>query len=522
MRPIPGAGRDPSAWGSRHSEFPLEGRPQRTGRNITAILLEAGVVTEEQVERGVLRQRETGLRIGETLVELGAVTEEDVGWALSRQLGLTLVDLDPRMLDAALVRSFKETLLRRSDAVPLLRAGATTSFAVADPTDDEVLDRLEDACGGAIELSIGTPTAIRRALDTVFEASVATAAPAVPIVADARYDVVWERSGATFLAFHAASALRAGARAIHFLPRDGQLHVSYRQAGKLVPVASEPAAVLDALLARLEALGGPVLGDAFHARGTVRCALPTGESALDVSLLRGANGIDVCLIPRPRRDSAPALEELGIDPVDAAALRGALAARSGVAFVCGPPGAGGSTLLSALGQAAGLADARVLVFEPGPTASWPGATRLSGAAAEWRAIAVAQGADAIVLDGTVGDDALDAVLSPEAAQRLVLVRAFACDSLALLEGLARTPAGAATLARRLIAAIQVRALPLGTPLCETLLPDEGLRRAIEDSAPRARLAEAAVRGGFRTLAERARERVAAGTLNELDAVRVLS
>src|SRR5687768_9978645 len=138
----------------------LNARVHRVSKNITAILLEAGVVTAEQVERGVLRQRETGLRIGETLVEMGAVTEADVGWALSRQLGLSFVDIDPEALDPALVRSFHETLLRRSDAVPLLRGDSSVSFAVADPTDDLALARLEAAAGMPLALVIGTPTAI--------------------------------------------------------------------------------------------------------------------------------------------------------------------------------------------------------------------------------------------------------------------------------------------------------------------------------------------------------------------------
>jgi hypothetical protein len=500
----------------------LENRPRRTGRNITAILLEAGVVTEEQVERGVLRQRETGLRIGETLVEFGAVTEEDVGWALSRQLALTLVDLEPQILDVALVRSFKETLLRRNDAVPLLRTGTTTSFAVADPTDDEVIDRLEEASGGPIELSIGTPTAIRRALDSVFAAGAVTAAPAVPVVADAKYDVVWERSGATFLSFHAARALRVGAREILFLARDGQLHVSYRLGGRLVTAGTEPLAVMDALIARLEALGGPVLGEAVHATGSVRCSLPQGDLSIEVSLLRGAGGIDACLIPRPRCDAPPSLEQIGIDPVDAATLRGALAPLSGIVLVCGPPSSGGAVLLAALGHAAGLDSARVIVFDPGVIAPWPHATRLNAAAADWRTIAVAQGADAIVLNGGLADDALEDVLTPQAEQRLLLVRTYVCDSLALLERLASTPAGAATIARRLIAAVQIRPVPQGPPLCETLLPDGGLRRAIEEGASRSRLAEAATRAGYKSLAERARERVAAGTLGELDALRALS
>jgi hypothetical protein len=504
----------------------LTHRPQRTGRNITAILLEAGVVTDEQVELGVLRQRETGLRIGETLVESGAVTEEDVGWALSRQLGLTLVDIDPAILDTDLVRSFRETLLRRSDAVPLLRSGSVVSFAVADPTDNEVIDRLEEASGGTIELCIGTPSAIRRALDAVFHAGAATAAPATPVAADAHYDVVWERSGTTFLAFHTASALKLGARAIHFVPRDGQLHVEYRQGDRLVPVSTEPIAVLDSLIARLEALGGPVLGDGVHARGTVQCSVPAGEVPIEVSLLRVEGSVHVTLQPRPMRKEVPSLDELGMDPLDAAGLRNALATGAGVVFVCGPPGSGGSTLVAAIGAASGLAGGRTVVFETTPTAPWPGAARLHLPAADaraiWSDIATAQCADIVVLDDVLEGSAIDDVLVPAASRKLLIVRTDWCDSLALIERLAAHPQGGAILAGRLLAIVQQRAVTRGPHLFEVLLGDEGVRRAIAAGGSRVRFTEAARAAGWRTLAERARERVAHGTLTDLEAARALS
>src|SRR2546422_9140955 len=66
--------------------------------SLAAILVDAGVVTPEQVEAGLARQRSTGLRIGETLVEMGAATEEDICWALARQLALPFADPQPEAL----------------------------------------------------------------------------------------------------------------------------------------------------------------------------------------------------------------------------------------------------------------------------------------------------------------------------------------------------------------------------------------------------------------------------------------
>jgi type II secretory ATPase GspE/PulE/Tfp pilus assembly ATPase PilB-like protein len=487
------------------------------------------VVTVEQVERGVLRQRETGLRIGETLVEMGAVTEADVGWALSRQLGLSFVDIDPEALDAALVRGFHETLLRRSDAVPLLRADSSVSFAVADPTDDLALARLEAAAGMPLSLVIGTPTAIRRALDHVLGTRRADEPRGSSAGAGAHhYDVVWERSGDTFLAFHVASALRTGAREIHFLPRDGQVHVYYREAGRLVEVAVEPVLMQESLLARIEALGGPVAGEARHARGPLRCPLPRGEVRLDASLLRSDDGTSITLVLQPDAPAAPSLEALGVDPGDAAELREALAGGAGVVLVGGPRTAGGSTLLASLAAQAADPASRTLAIETrAPAAPLPGVTRLEldavQARATWADVAVAQRADLLVLDDVLTGAAITGILDGAAARRLVLVRTDWCDTGALLDHLLVVPGARAALAPRLLAVLQVRRVEADPPLLvETLVLGDALRAAIGEGADAARLLALAASAGFRTLARRGAERIAAGTLDERELRRARS
>ncbi len=520
----------------------LNRRPHRTGRNITAILLEAGVVTDEQVERGVLRQRETGLRIGETLVESGAVTEEDVGWALSRQLGLTLVDIDPASLDSDLVHSFKESLLRRSDAVPLLREDDGVSFAVADPTDHEMLDRLEEAAGAPVGLCVGTPSAIRRALDAIFGSAHApqpshavahhaggghVAGATATATPEGKYDVVWERSGATFVAFHLASALKLGASELHFAARDGQLFVSYRQGEALLPIATEPVQVLDALVARLESLGGPVLGDRLHAAGAIECPLPTGDLLVEVSLLRAEDGVHVALKPRPMASTVPSLEALGFEASEAAELRALVESRAGLVLVCGPRGSGCSFALAALHDAAGPAHARTIAFEPAAIVPLPGAARIhvpvDAARAGWQEIVTGQAADIVILDGLVDGPAVSAVLSPAGSRRLMLVRSDWMDSFALLEHLMAQPQGRVILVSRLLAVVQMRRVAEGqAPLVEALFLGPSLREAITTGAARNRMLEVAHATGFRSLAERARARVAKGTLTERDALRALS
>ncbi|HEV2106045.1 MAG TPA: hypothetical protein VGU27_09975 [Candidatus Eisenbacteria bacterium] len=493
-------------------------------------MVEAGAVTRQQVEAGLQRQRDSGLRIGETLVELGAATEEDVARALARQLGLTFVDLATPAPDAGLVRSFPEALLRRTAAVPLVRApAARLTLAVADPTDEAALADLAAAAAAPVEVCVATPSAIRRALDAVFGARVAPSGPAAPAHP---CGVVWDRSGATFLEFHVVNAVREGCSEIHALPEAGQIALHYRDGARLRRVAREPAVVLEYLLARIAALGGPVLGTGVHAQGEVRCPLPGGDVVLEVSLLRTDRGIAVTLGPRPPLRGLPTLEALGVEAVEAARLRGALAARAGLVIVCGPRRTGGSTTLAALAAASDLEGARVIAFGPDLAAPIPQATRVPLHAGEarvrWEETAIAQDADVVLLDEVLPGAAIDGVLSAAGSRRLLLARTDWSDSFALLERLLTHPQGRSVLAGRLLAILQQRSVrpapesPGTSALVEVLFVSDAMRLALREGEDVARLRALAIADGFRPLARIAADRVAAGTLSELEAARALS
>jgi hypothetical protein len=263
-----------------------------------------------------------------------------------------------------------------------------------------------------------------------------------------------------------------------------------------------------------------------------RCPLPRGEVPLEISLLRGDRGISVTLTPRPVQAAVASLDTMGMNALDAARLRGALEVGAGLALVCGPRRSGGSATLAALAALAPLAGGRVLAFEPGPSAPLPAATRLhlplEKARATWEEIVLAHDADVVVLDEVLNGPFIAGVLSPAGSRRLLLVRTDWSDSFAMLDHLMAQPQGRSVLAGRLLAVIQQRgarsriALESPIALFEVLHATEALRDAFVTGADSQRLRQLASRDGFVSLADRARERVDAGTLSAIEAARALT
>lgn len=518
-------------------------------KTITAILMEAGAVTLEQVDVALLRQRETGRRIGESLVELGFVSEEDIGWALARQLGIPFVDVRPETLDLELARSFPEGALRRLQAVPLFRAEGRVTAAVADPTDLDSIREFERLCEAPTSCVAATPTAIDRALDGILGRNPGFRVGGVVASEQAHAGVSWDRSGESFLNFHLSQARRLGIDELHFVITDGWLQVRHRAATRLWTVAREPAPVVDVLLARFEALGmRPLGGGEEHREFLARFAIAETPLSVAVSVLVARDGLSATV--RLLRDARvqPRLDAIGLEPIDLAQLRETLHEPSGLLLVSGPKGSGCGTTLGALLSEVATEERRWAVFtrHPGRPAVPKGVDVVSGPTlGHWRRIALAHALDGVVLDGGLDGRRVRAVTDPVTHGRWVFGRTNWEDTFALLECLGRTPGGRTALSRRLRAVIQQRlvatplanathpgqdgasdesapaaiAEPLRIPVFEVLHPSDALRRAVLAGARASELRAIADADGLRSLSETLRAGVQRGRLDARDAAR---
>jgi type II secretory ATPase GspE/PulE/Tfp pilus assembly ATPase PilB-like protein len=502
-------------------------------RPVTDILIEAGVVTPAHVATALEQQRDTGLRIGETLVAMGVATEEDIGWALAQQYGLPFVDIVKDTIDLELVRRFPEDLLRRSVALPLVAGGDGISVALSDPTDPDAVDSLERSAGTPLVLCMATRGSIERVLDAVF----GTRSDAGPSRREGA-ESYGDRSGTGFLQLHVSQGLAAGANEIHFIPMNGQLQVEHRVHGGMVRVASVRFNALYGLLARIEALGGPVIdGSGDHASGRVLCPLGDRTLPVEVSLLNCEQGIAVSLGLWDPRVARPSLETLGMDPVDVAGMREMLASPAGLVIVTGPPNSMCSRTLSALLGAVPANDRLSVAIERPSGQRFDAKVRLAlapeRARAVWEGIVVGQNADLVVLDDVLPGEHVSGVLSSAAAGRLLFATSDWVDSFDLLDELLTRRQGRNVLAARLRAIVQPRVIRVnraridGTPsgsdlLYEVLIADTAMRDALRAGANGPELRGMALASGFQTLEARAARRVAEQTLAAEDAARILA
>lgn len=178
------------------------------------LVVRAGLMPLETVNRALAEAADSGRRLGEVLVDYG-LPERELTRLLAAQQGQEFVDLDAYAIDHEVAFLLPRVTAEMYCALPLRRDGDCTVVAVPDADNASHLTRLREALHGPIRLVTAARSDIKAAIERVHEprgtitqmalaearAEVAPPAPApAPVY---RVEVTLE-SGATLLVAEAS------------------------------------------------------------------------------------------------------------------------------------------------------------------------------------------------------------------------------------------------------------------------------------------------------------------------------
>src|SRR3954468_21715746 len=90
-----------------------------TRNQLGTLLLERGLVTEEQLETALEEQRQSRKSLGRVLIDAGIVSEGDLVSTLAARIGLDFVDLGEYTIDPSAVGLISDSPARGFRAGPL-------------------------------------------------------------------------------------------------------------------------------------------------------------------------------------------------------------------------------------------------------------------------------------------------------------------------------------------------------------------------------------------------------------------
>jgi len=129
---------------------------EKKNKKLGELLLQYSLISSEELEKALKIQKEKNKRIGEILLELNLVTQDQINWVLSKQLDIPYVQIEPEQLDKNLLKKFPSFLIKNYNLIPLLKMNDTLVIAMADPTDEEALQKVKSSYQGDFEVVLAS------------------------------------------------------------------------------------------------------------------------------------------------------------------------------------------------------------------------------------------------------------------------------------------------------------------------------------------------------------------------------
>jgi type IV pilus assembly protein PilB len=329
---------------------------------IGTLLVEAGIISAEDLQKMLVKQAKTKKRLGAIAVEEGLASEEEIVRALAKQLKIPFISLDTIVIDPEVVRVITEQMAEELKAIPLFRVEKNITVAMADPTDSEALKEIRFVTGCEVEPVIAKSEEILHAIEVYFGRD-ANVIEAIESLTTNGLDAVEEAEDEDLIESQKLSqeapvvkivnmlierAIEKKASDIHVEPRETSLSIRYRIDGVLSEAVVIPRMLKAAVISRLKILAKINIAERRvpqDGRFTVR----TNGRKIDlrVSTFPTVHGEKVVMRILERTATTIPLEELGMNQDILSKFSQILGLSHGIILVTGPTGSGKSTTLYA-------------------------------------------------------------------------------------------------------------------------------------------------------------------------------
>jgi type IV pilus assembly protein PilB len=358
---------------------------RRKPKQLGQILIEQGLITQEQLQAALEVHHRTPKSLGRVLIDMGLIREADLVRALAEQVGLEFVDLSEVQIDPAAAALLPETLARRYRALPIGERDGKLLVAMSDPANVYALDDIRAITNRDVQPVVATASDVEQAiarfsqLDGQVEQLASEAASALEAEGEEDLEAAVEDAPIVKLVNAIMTqAVADRASDVHIEPQEKDVRVRFRVDGVLhEAMPRAPKAIQNGLISRLK-----VMADVNIAEKRIpqdgRISMKVGGRQLDlrVATLPTVWGEKVVIRILDKTQALIKLEDLGF--LDDAYKRYEEAFRRpyGAILVTGPTGSGKSTTLYATLNILNSIDRNIITVEDPVEYRLPGVNQI--------------------------------------------------------------------------------------------------------------------------------------------------
>ena len=322
------------------------------------VLVQNGVITEEDLQRGLERQKGSGRKLGETLVDEGIATEENIARALSKQFHYDMVDLQNTVIPQEILDLVPASVLKKHRAIPFEYSPDNMNVlrvAMSDPMDIAAMDDINIITNLQVEPVVATMGSVMLAIDHYYgQAEVNSALEEYTrekesqmIEQEDMYSEDVNNSPIVQLVKGMIDqAVRQRASDIHIEPMERQVRIRYRIDGALYEKSVYSIRLLPAIVARIKIIGGMDISEKRKPQdGRITQIVDRKEFDIRVSILPTVYGEKIVMRLTSKNALTREKSQLGLKPDELKKFDHILKNPHGILLVTGPTGSGKSTTL---------------------------------------------------------------------------------------------------------------------------------------------------------------------------------
>ena len=324
------------------------------------LLVEAGAITDEELQEALAYQKENGGRIGNVILELGFISQDLLVTVLTTQMGIDYVELKACRLEESVLKLVPENLVNKYKIMPVEidpNNPNVLKVAMIDPMDLNAIDDISISTNLQVEPLLAMEDDMNEAIGKYYGNSQA-------MEAAEQYRREMEQDGLTTAEEDAINedienspvvllvkqiiegGVRQRASDIHIEPLETSVRVRYRIDGALKQVMTYDYSLLSAISARIKIIGGMDIAEKRKPQdGRITIMVDRREFDVRVSMLPTVYGEKTVMRLTSKDGLTKPKSALGFDPETLKVFDGILSNPHGIILVTGPTGSGKSTTL---------------------------------------------------------------------------------------------------------------------------------------------------------------------------------
>ncbi len=322
------------------------------------LLLEVGMITQEQLDAAIDFQKKTGEKLGNAITKLGYASEDDIIQVLEFQLGIPHVKLEKYNIEKLACSSIPESIARRYGLIPIKKDKGILTVAMSDPLNVFAIDDVRIYSGLEVQPVIANNASVIKAIDKYYGADKAMRAVEEfkkehttlkinsEVVNDQSEDEVNNSPAVKAINSIIEQAVRSRASDVHIEPFESYINIRYRIDGQLSVIMRPDIDIMPAISARIKIIGGMNIAEKrLPQDGRISIEVDGREYDLRVSILPTIYGEKIVIRIADKNAFVLSKEELGFNEYEIKQFTNMLQNPHGIILVTGPTGSGKSTTL---------------------------------------------------------------------------------------------------------------------------------------------------------------------------------